>query len=318
MLKGFIRDMISNNHYNNELYKKRRFEEVAVAFSTIFLPFMAFFIFLITLLFSEFHYSWVDFNIFLMMYVLTVFGITAGYHRYYTHRSFKTNRVIQAALIILGSMAAQGPLLFWVALHRKHHVYADTENDPHTPRSEGKFLLPKIKKFFHAHVGWMLRQEQENYIQYVPDLLRDKFIYKVSSGYFYWVILGLLLPVVITGLLEGTWLGFIKGLLVGGGVRIFIAHHVTWGINSICHVFGSKNFETRDESRNNTALGLLALGEGWHNNHHAFPTSAKQGYYWWELDISYLAIKCLSFFGLVSNIVLPNLDQIGEKKCDRE
>ena len=248
----------------------------------------------------------VDIEICLGMYALTTLGITAGYHRLFTHHSFQTNKIIKILLIVMGSMAVQGPILFWVATHRCHHLISDRPEDPHSPISTEKGFVGQLKGFWHAHIGWMLNHDSENWTQYVPDLLRDKLIFQLNQLYFYWVFLGLLIPTILGGLLLNSWQGFVSGLLWGGLVRIFLVHHITWSINSICHLFGSHPYNTADQSTNNLICGLLAFGEGWHNNHHAFPNLARHGLEWWQIDITYYLIYLLQKIRLVHNVKLSN------------
>ncbi len=225
-------------------------------------------------------WKFVDIQICLGMYALTTLGITAGYHRLFAHRSFQTNKTIKVLLGTLGSMAVQGPILFWVATHRRHHLVSDRPEDPHSPVSQEKTFLSRAKGFWCSHIGWMLNHDPENRTKYVPDLLRDKLVFQLNQWYFYWVFLGLFIPAVLGGLLVNSWQGIVSGLLWGGFVRIFLVHHITWSINSICHLFGSRPYHTGDQSTNNWICGLLAFGEGWHNNHHAFPNSARHGLKW--------------------------------------
>jgi stearoyl-CoA desaturase (delta-9 desaturase) len=245
-----------------------------------------------------------DLGLCLGLGVVTQVGITAGYHRLFTHQSFAAHPVVRWALGIAGSMAAQGPLLFWVACHRRHHQCSDTAEDPHTPRPGGSSAWGQLRGLWHAHIGWMLCHEPEPWGRYVPDLLRDEVAFRLNNTYLVWLVCGLALPAVIGGL-AGGWFGALTGLLWGGLARIFLIHHVTWSINSVCHAVGSQPYDTGDDSRNNVVCGLLALGEGWHNNHHAFPTSAQHGLAWWQLDATYLLIRLLALVGLAWDIKLP-------------
>jgi len=188
-------------------------------------------------------------------------------------------------------MAAQGPLVFWVAEHRAHHQFSDREGDPHSPDLEG---------LWHAHVGWMLDAAPPDLGRYAIDLLRDRLAMGMNQTYFAWVALGILLPGAITGLVEGSWAAAASGVLWGGLVRIFLVHHATWAVNSICHRFGSRPHATRDGSTNHWLVALFSLGEGWHNNHHAFPTSARHGLKTFELDPSWWTIRLLSATGLAT------------------
>lgn len=254
-----------------------------------------------------------DVLICLAMYVITMLGITLGFHRLFTHRSFQCVKPVKLMLGIAGSMSAQGPLFFWVASHRKHHKTSDEADDPHSPHHHGGGPMGVIKGCFHAHVGWMLSHKPENYFRLVPDLLRDPTALMISRRYFMWIALGFLLPAVAGGLLAGTWSGVLTGLVWGGFIRLFLVHHATWSINSVCHLFGSRAFDTGDESRNNAVCAALTFGEGWHNNHHAFPASARHGLFWWQVDIVYAIIKVLKMIGLAWDVRLPD-----QKSFDRK
>lgn len=237
-----------------------------------------------------------------VMYLLTMLGITVGFHRLATHRSFQTVRPVRELLLVLGSMAAQGPPLFWVAAHRRHHQSSDEVGDPHSPHAP----RPKLRGFIHAHVGWMLDYSGDDLARYARDLLSDRRLLALNQHYPLWVLLGLALPGLIGGLIEGTTLAVAEGVLLGGSVRIFAVHHATWAVNSVCHTWGSRSYRTGDQSRNSLLVAVLTLGEGWHNNHHAFPTSARHGLEWWQLDPSYAVIKVLGVFGLASGIRVPS------------
>ncbi len=239
------------------------------------------------------------------MYVATVLGITVGFHRLFTHKAFKCGPVLRAALGIAGSMASQGPLLFWVACHRRHHRHSDTELDPHSPRPHGAGARGVLLGWWHAHVGWMFAHRPENYFRLVNDLVRDPVALAVHRGYFLWVAAGLVLPGAVCAAVAGDGAAFWSGLLWGGLVRMFVVHHVTWSVNSICHVAGSRPFATDDGSRNNAFIAVLSLGEGWHNNHHAFPSSARHGFVWWQVDPSYLLLRLLQAAGLVRDLRTP-------------
>jgi len=226
-----------------------------------------------------------------ILYVFTVLGVTVGYHRHFTHGAFGAPAPVRAVLAAAGSMAAQGPLIFWVAEHRAHHQFSDREGDPHSPALDG---------LWHAHVGWMLDASPPDLGRYAIDLLRDRLALWMNQAYFAWVALGILLPGAIAGLVEGSWAAAGEGVLWGGLVRIFLVHHATWAVNSICHRFGSRPHPTRDGSTNNGLVAVFSLGEGWHNNHHAFPTSARHGLRTFELDPSWWTIRLLSALGLAT------------------
>lgn len=227
--------------------------------------------------------DWGDIALMVGLYVPVSMGITIGFHRYLTHRGFRAHPAVKAALVILGSMAVEGPALAWVATHRKHHALADQEGDPHSP----------MDGFFHAHLGWLFKGQDADQRLYARDLLEDRTVVFISRTFLVWAALTLVVPFLIGG-----W----TGLLWGGLVRIFLTHHVTWSVNSVCHTFGSRPFTTKDLSRNQWVVGLLALGEGWHNNHHAFPRSALHGLRWWQFDLSGLTIRALERIRLVWNV----------------
>jgi len=240
------------------------------------------------------------------MYVLTVLGITVGFHRLFTHRAFETNRTVQAIFAILGSMAVQGPLLQWVALHRRHHQHSDEPEDPHSPHHQGSGVWGVLHGLWHAHLGWMFAPKPPDLQKYVRDLSQSRLLRIVSKLFPLWVAVGLLVPAALGWLLIGSLSGAVTGFIWGGLVRILFVHHVTWSINSVCHVWGQQPFSSHDESRNNLFFGVFGLGEGWHNTHHAFPTSARHGLGWWQLDVSYWVIRALELTRLAWNVKIPS------------
>jgi stearoyl-CoA desaturase (delta-9 desaturase) len=250
-------------------------------------------------------FSWAPLWLLLGMYLATAVGITVGFHRLFSHRSFETTGVVRFVLAALGSMAVQGPLLKWVAMHRRHHQHSDGPGDPHSPHLHGGGLLGLLRGLWHAHLGWVFKPDPPGLDRYVKDLRQDSPVRVASSLFPLWVALGLLLPAALGGLLVGSWWGALLGLLWGGLARVFLVHHVTWSINSVCHLWGGRPYRSDDESRNNFLFGVLGLGEGWHNNHHAFPTSARHGLRWWQIDVSYWAIRALALLGLAWNVRLP-------------
>lgn len=250
-------------------------------------------------------FGWVDFGLLVGMYALTALGITVGFHRYFTHKSFETNAVVRFILAALGSMAVQGSVLRWVAQHRRHHQHSDTPADPHSPHHHGRGLLGIVRGFWHAHIGWAFKPDVTGLDRYVTDLRKFMSIRVASALFPLWILLGLLLPAVLGGVITGTWGGALFGLIWGGLVRVFLVHHITWSVNSVCHLWGSQPYPQKDHSRNNLVFGVLALGEGWHNNHHAFPTSARHGLHWWQIDVSYYVIRALALVGLAWKVRVP-------------
>jgi len=268
--------------------------------AAVILPLVGFVAVVVSLWGRGFH--WIDGGLLLGMYALTAIGITVGYHRLFTHRSFEANRVVQFVLAVLGSMAVEGTLLKWVAVHRRHHQHSDTHEDPHSPHEQGDGFLGLFRGLWHAHVGWFFQPDAPNLPHYVKDLRQSRLLRTASTLFPLWVTLGVLIPAALGGLLTGTWMGVLSGLLWGGLARIFLVHHVTWSVNSICHLWGRQPFRTGDQSRNNFVFGVLGFGEGWHNNHHAFPTSARFGVRWWQIDLGYWFICVLALFGLASRV----------------
>ncbi len=258
-------------------------------------------------------FDWIHLAMLLGGYVLTGLGITIGFHRYFTHKSFETSRPVQAALGILGSMAVEGPILTWAALHRQHHQHSDHDDDPHSPHTHGHGIKGFLQGLFHSHCGWLLVRGRENIDRYAPDLKRDPLILFLNKTFLLWTILGLLIPAAIGGLVTWTWWGVLLGFLWGGLARIFLVHHITWSVNSVCHIWGSRPYRSQDHSRNNAIFGVLALGEGWHNNHHAFPASARHGLGWWQFDLSYVIIRTLQLLGLAWDVRVPSADRMRAK-----
>ncbi len=247
----------------------------------VVLPFLAT-LFAIWLLWQR-AVNWTDIALLIAFNVLAGLGVTVGYHRMLTHRSFQPHPVVKFIFLVFGSMAVEGPALEWAATHIKHHAHSDREGDPHSP----------IEGFWHAHMGWMFNRSFADPNVYCRNLVKDPIVVFVSHTFIFWVLLSLAIPFAIGG-----W----TGLLWGGLVRIFLTHHITWSVNSVCHTFGKREFETRDQSRNEWIVGLLGLGEGWHNNHHAFPRSAFHGLHWWQFDLSGYVIWTLERVGLVRDV----------------
>lgn len=256
----------------------------------------------------------VDLGLFVGMFFLTAVGIEVGYHRYFSHRAFRATTAVSVILAILGSMAAQGPLIYWVGLHRQHHEYSDQPGDPHSPHLHGSGILGLLRGLWHSHIGWMFDHEIPNPIHYAPELLRDKVISRVNRLYFVCLLLGLAIPAIVGGVLRGSWIGAWYGFLWGGLVRLLMVENVIWTVNSVVHVYGSRPFNTRDQSRNNIWLAIPTLGGSWHNNHHAFPSSATNRLEWWQIDLGGWIIRVLEFAGLAWDVKAPTARMIETKK----
>jgi len=248
-------------------------------------------------------FSPVDLMLFAVFYVISALGITVGFHRHFTHQSFRTKRWISWILGVMGSMALQGPLIWWVSTHRAHHQHADDTKDPHSPHiDDARGLWGRLRGFVHAHIGWTFKANLQDMSVHAKDLLADPLCRQIHAWFPFWVIMGLLLPALIGGVIAGSWWGAASGFLWGGAVRLFMVHHVTWSVNSVCHLWGFRDYESPDQSRNNPVVGVLAMGEGWHNNHHAFPYSARHGLEWWQFDPSWFLIRGLAAFGLATHL----------------
>jgi stearoyl-CoA desaturase (delta-9 desaturase) len=246
-----------------------------------------------------------DLAIAAVMYLLTAVGITVGFHRLLTHRSFQTSKPLEYGFAALGSMAVQGPVISWVADHRKHHAHTDVEGDPHSPHVGHRGgLRGVLAGLWHAHAGWLMsNQGRADWKRFAPDLYEDPGMRRIGRGFVPLVLIGLALPTLAGYLVSGTLAGAATGLLWGGLVRVFFVHHVTWSVNSVCHFFGSRRFETSDRSTNVFWLAIPSLGESWHHNHHAFPRSASHGLRRGELDPSAAIIVAMEKVGLARNVI---------------
>ena len=240
------------------------------------------------------------------MHFVGMLGITTGYHRLFAHRSFKTGNVVKVLLIVMGSMAAEGPVIHWVSNHRRHHEFSDRPGDTHSPHIYQGERFGWIRGVWHAHIGWMFSSEVTNPARYAADLLRDPVVTRMNRLYPFWVLLGIAIPAVLGGILSASWMGALNGGLWGGLVRIFTVHHATWSINSITHLYGKRPYVSREYSTNNVWLALPSAGEAWHNCHHAFPASARFGLAWWQIDLGYLLIVALQWCGLAWDINTPS------------
>src|SRR5262249_55749164 len=247
---------------------------------------------------------WSDLLVLAILYALTGLGVTVGFHRLFTHRSFKTGRALRFTLGALGSAAIEGPLIEWVSNHRKPHQISAEPGDPHSPPHHGRGLRGGLRGLLHAHLGWILRGEAASTPErYAKDLLEDPVAGAVDRLFPLWLLASLALPFALGAALTGTLAGALTGLLWGGAVRIFLLHHATFSINSLCHFFGRRPYRTGDESRNLAWLALPTLGEAWHNNHHAFPSSAQHGQTLVQLDPSWWAIAVMARCGLAWDVV---------------
>ena len=285
--------------------------ERTIALAVVVLPFLGALV--ATWLVIQGRVHRLDIGLLVGMYTITMLGVGVGLHRHFSHGSFKTSRTLQTLLAVLGSMSAQGPLYFWVSIHRRHHAHSDAPGDPHSPNlGFGEGMRESLRGLWHSHTGWMFDDEMADWVRYVPDLLRDRWLFRINRLYFVWVLLGLAIPAILGGLLSRSWAGFSTGFLWGGLVRIFLVHHVSWSLGSISHMFGTSPFPTRDHSTNNIWTALPTFGESWHNNHHAFPYSAFHGLRWWQIDINGLTILALTRVGLAWDIKFPSERKILE------
>lgn len=250
--------------------------------------------------------SMVDLCLLIGMYLITSLGVEGGFHRFFSHKSFSAKPAMTAFWGVAGSMAAQGPILFWVAIHRQHHAFTDRDGDPHSPRPLGEGSAARLRGLWHGHVGWLFTVRRGNWSKLVPDLLRDRLVMKINQLYFVWVLLGLALPALLGWAVTGTGHGAVGGFLWGGLARIFLLDHVTWGVNSIGHTLGNRPHQTRDNSRNVAALAPFSVGGSWHNNHHAQPALAHNRHAFWQFDLAGAVIRLLDTLGLVSGVRYPD------------
>jgi stearoyl-CoA desaturase (delta-9 desaturase) len=246
-----------------------------------------------------------DLILLVSIYALSTIGITVGFHRLLTHRAFATHKPVEYLYAILGSLAVEGPVIGWVSDHRKHHAFPDAEGDPHSPHVDHDGETPgALRGLWHAHVGWLFDHvTAEDAQKYAPDLLEDRGMRLIHRLFPLWVALGLVIPAGI-GWLTGGVTGGLTAFFWAGLVRMFLVHHITFSINSICHFFGRRRFETDDRSTNVFWLALPSFGESWHHNHHAFPRSAMHGLRWWEVDLGGVVIRAMRRLGLAWNVVL--------------
>ena len=257
-------------------------------------------------------FSWLDLILLVSFYVVCAFGTTIGFHRLFTHRGFETYAPVRAVFAVLGCMTMQGPLTQWVTDHRRHHAMSDQPGDPHSPHvGHGEGLLATVRGFVHAHVGWLFTQKgMERGRDYGKDLYEDRLLVWIDRLYIVWVALTLALPFLLGYWLGGSWERGVQAFVWAGLVRIFLYQHATFAVNSVCHMWGRRHFRSRDEARNNWVVALLVFGEGWHNNHHAFPASARHGLRRFQLDPSWWVIRALERLGLAWNVKVPSPVQL--------
>jgi stearoyl-CoA desaturase (delta-9 desaturase) len=266
------------------------------------LPFIGFVI-AVVLLWNTF-VGWTSLAALALMYVISIMGVTLGFHRLLTHRSFQTYKPVQYAVAVFGSMAVQGPVISWVADHRKHHAHTDQEGDPHTPHGHGSGLKGAIAGLWYAHMGWLFeRSGQTDRARYARDVYEDRGMRFIHRTFGLWVAVGIAIPAGIGFAVSGTPAGALEAALWGGAVRIFLGHHVTWSINSVCHFFGTRRFDVEDHSTNVFWLAALSMGESWHHNHHTFPRSAFHGLRGWEIDPTGWVIRAMRRVKLAWNVV---------------
>ena len=258
--------------------------------------------------------GWRDVVIAVVMYAVSGHGITVGFHRYFTHGSFKAKRPLKVVMAVAGSLAIEGPVIRWVADHRKHHKFSDQDGDPHSPWRYGETVPALMKGLYYAHMGWLFDVEQTSQKQYAPDLLGDKDIVRVSRAFPALVGVSLLLPAVVGGLWSWSWQGALTAFFWGSLVHISLLHHTTWSINSICHAVGERPFKSRDRSGNVWWLAILSMGESWHNLHHAEPTSARHGVLRGQIDSSARLIWIFERFGWAYDVRWPKAARLAARR----
>jgi stearoyl-CoA desaturase (delta-9 desaturase) len=255
-----------------------------------------------------------DYALFAVFYAIQMFGITIGFHRYLAHKAFKTSRIFEGILMVAGSMALEGPLLFWVATHRRHHRFADEPGDPHSPNLSGTGLRGKLKGLWYAHIPWMFSLQESQTTVFASDVLRDRRLYGYHRTYLLWGLLGLLLPALVGIGVGGTPAASFSGFVFGGLARVFIANQAAWCVGSVSHMIGSRPFVTEDDSANNWPVAILTFGEGLQNNHHAFPGAYRHAMRWWEPDISGWVIALLAKAGIVWDLRMPDRKTIRNRR----
>jgi len=254
-----------------------------------------------------------DYTLFVAFYAIQMFGITIGFHRYLAHKAFKTSRFFEGVLMITGSMALEGPLLFWVTTHRRHHRYSDEAGDPHSPNLSGTGMLGKLKGLWYAHIPWMFSDQESKATVFAPDVLRDRRLLSYNRTYPAWVLASLLLPAILGFTIGGSLAAAFSGFIFGGLARVFLANQAAWCVGSISHMVGSRPFANRDDSANNWPVAVLTFGEGLQNNHHAFPSAYKHAMRWWEPDLSGWLLAVLAKAGIVWDLRMPDRQTIDKR-----
>jgi len=260
--------------------------------------------------------GWTDVALAAALYILTGLGVTVGFHRLFTHRAFKAKRALRVTLAVAGSMSVQGSVIAWVADHRRHHAYADREGDPHSPWRFGTSAAALARGFWHAHMGWLFARDRTNIKRFAPDLLGDRDIRVVDRLFPLLTITTLLLPALLGGVITLSWWGALTAFFWAGLVRVALLHHVTWSVNSICHMIGDRPFASRDKSANFWPLALLSFGESWHNSHHADPTGARHGVGRGQLDVSARLIWLFEKLRWASHVRWPKPERLARKRTD--
>jgi stearoyl-CoA desaturase (delta-9 desaturase) len=258
--------------------------------------------------------GWLDLGLAVGMYFFTGYGLAVGFHRMFTHASFRPARALKITLAIAGSMAIEGSLFTWVAQHRRHHAYADRVGDPHSPWRYGTGVWPQFKGLWHAHAGWFFVANPSEPERWIPDLLDDKDLRFVSRTAALWSVLSLLLPFLVGLAVTRTLIGGMLALLWAGAVRVAVLHHVTWGVNSFAHMFGSRPYRTRDRSANVALLSVLSFGDSWHNAHHAYPALARHGVDRWQIDSAAVLIHWFERLGWAEDVKWPQASKIAARR----
>jgi stearoyl-CoA desaturase (delta-9 desaturase) len=250
--------------------------------------------------------GWADLISAAVFYTVSCLGVTVGFHRYFTHGSFKAGRAMRVALAVAGSLSVQGPVLHWVADHRRHHAFSDREGDPHSPWNFGTSPAALVRGFWHAHMGWIFDRDLTNRQRFAPDMEADRDMRLVHRLFGPLTAVTLLAPALVGGLVTWSWWGAVTGFFWAGVVRVAVLHHVTWSVNSICHMIGDRPFTARDRSANFWPLAILSMGEAWHNLHHADPTSARHGVLRGQVDVSARLIWIFEKLGWVHDVRWPS------------